>query len=86
MLRCTPFLKKVTLAFPFLVPACPVHGQNEVALSDSVVVEQVASDMTPEVQTRWPHLAAINIPVADGTSIAGTNPQLVDFLDRKSVV
>ena len=86
MFECRQFLKKVTVAFPLLVLACPVHGQNEVvALPDAVVAEQVASDMTPEVQARWPYLAAINIPVADGTSVAGTTPQLVDFFASSDV-
>ncbi|MEJ7595284.1 MAG: hypothetical protein WKF77_27505 [Planctomycetaceae bacterium] len=85
MLKCTPFLKRVATALPLVVLTCPVHGQNEVPLSDSVAAEQVASDMTPEVQARWPYLAAITIPAVDSTSVAGTNPQLVDFFASSDV-
>ena len=54
MFECRQFVKRVTAAFPLLVLVCPVHGQNEVAMPDAVVAEQVASEMTLEVQARWP--------------------------------
>ena len=85
MFECRQFVKRVSAALPLVVLACPVHGQNEVALPDAVAAEQVVSDTIPEVQARWPYLALINTPVADGTSVAGTNPQLVDFFASSEV-
>ena len=85
MFECRQFVKRVTAVFPLLVLACPVHGQNEEALPDAVAAEQVVSDLTPEIQARWPYLAAITIPAVDSTSVAGTNPQLVDFFAASDV-
>lgn len=79
MLKCTPFLKRVTAAFPLLVLACPVYGQNEVALPDAVAAEQIDSDVTPEVQARWPYFATVTIPASDDTAVVGTTLRLVDF-------
>ncbi len=85
MFGCRQFVKRVTAVFPLLVLAYPVHGQNEEALPDAVAADQVVSDMTPEVQARWPYMAAIAIPAADGTLVAGTTPQLVDFFASSDV-
>ncbi len=85
MFECRQFVKRISAALPLVVLACPVHGQNEVALPDAVAAEQVDSDTIPEVQARWPFLAAITIPAVDGTSVAGTNPQLVDFFASSEV-
>lgn len=85
MFDCRQFVKRVTAAFPLIVLACPVHGQNEVALPDSVSAEQVATELTPEIQARWAYLAAIAIPTVDGTNVATTSPQLVDFFAASDV-
>ena len=85
MFECRQFVKRVTAVFPLLVLACPVHGQNEVALPDAVAAEQVVSDLTPEVQARWPYLAAITVPAVDSTHVTGTTPQLVDFFAASDV-
>ena len=84
MLKCTPFLKRVAAALPLLL-VCPVHGQDEVALPDTVAVEKPASDVVQEIQARWPYLAAITIPGADGTLVAETTPRLVDFFAASDV-
>ena len=75
-------MKRVSAAFLLLVLVCPVHGQDEVALPDAVAVEKPASDVVPEIQARWPYLAAITIPGADGTLVAETTPRLVDFFQQ----
>ena len=80
-----PFLKRVAAALPLVVLACPVHGQNAAAFPDAPAAEQDASDMTPEIQARWPYFAAISIPAVDGNSVAGTTPQLVDFFASSDV-
>ncbi len=85
MFACTPFLKRIAGAFPLIVLACPVYGQNELALPDAVAAEQVATDLTPEIQARWAYLAAIGIPAMDGTDVAATTPQLVDFFASADV-
>ena len=85
MLNCKRFLKKVAGVCPLIVLACPVHGQNELALPDALQGERVTVDMVPELQARWPYSAAIDIPAVDGTIVAGTTPDLVDFFASADV-